>query len=532
MNKTIAVNSDLLRKFSTPISILTIGLILFSVKYIDSPSYQAYLNRDSGVFHYIGWEILKGKIPYHDVWDHKPPLIFYINALGLLLSKKSNWGVWILQYLSLFFSGLISLKLLSNLWGKKIALLATILWIICLRGLLEGGNHASEYGILLQFLFLYLFVKRDDSPNKTAIGIAMGLLSGFLLILKPNLIGVTITVILYYGYQMIILPDFKSLVRKIIPILVGIAVILFIFGVYLAVNKALFDFWDAVIKFNTIYVDVDPRNILVSIIGSLYSLMPSGFSFFSMTGWAFAIYIITRKKFTENLHKSQKEILVFLIINFIIEVISSGISGRIYYHYYLSVIPVFANLSAFTFSRVSSLLDQIPQFSKGFSVFRIIFSCLIFIPFLLNAQYKNLYPLIQEDKIPTNQQELEIVRYIEENSEIDDTVLVLGAETTINFLSKRSSPTKYVYQYPLIKEEYTKESMIVNFLSDINKNHPKIIIDTTTTNDEFRYGDSGSVTSFYNSTNFLSAFYSNEYFTNSCYFEMEKNHWSIYLCNQ
>jgi len=29
-----------------------------------------------------------------DVWDHKPPLIYFVDALGLSLTPNSLWGVW------------------------------------------------------------------------------------------------------------------------------------------------------------------------------------------------------------------------------------------------------------------------------------------------------------------------------------------------------------------------------------------------------------------------------------------------------
>ncbi len=51
-------------------------------------------NRDSGAFLYIGQRILKGDIPYRDIWDHKPPCIFFINALGLFIGRGAIWGVW------------------------------------------------------------------------------------------------------------------------------------------------------------------------------------------------------------------------------------------------------------------------------------------------------------------------------------------------------------------------------------------------------------------------------------------------------
>ena len=40
-------------------------------------------DRDYGIFAYIGQQIVLGRLPYRDAWDHKPPAIFYTDALGL-----------------------------------------------------------------------------------------------------------------------------------------------------------------------------------------------------------------------------------------------------------------------------------------------------------------------------------------------------------------------------------------------------------------------------------------------------------------
>jgi len=94
-----------------------IALLVLAILLPESPLYKLYLERDTGVFHYIGWLITQGKIPYRDVWDHKPPVIFFINALGLWLSGGSRWGVWGMEAVFLSLSGMISLSLLKNGWG-------------------------------------------------------------------------------------------------------------------------------------------------------------------------------------------------------------------------------------------------------------------------------------------------------------------------------------------------------------------------------------------------------------------------------
>ena len=62
-----------------------------------NPNNMTLPSRDSGVFLYAGWRFLHADIPYRNVWDHKPPLIYFMDALGLTLTPHSLWGVWLLQ---------------------------------------------------------------------------------------------------------------------------------------------------------------------------------------------------------------------------------------------------------------------------------------------------------------------------------------------------------------------------------------------------------------------------------------------------
>ncbi len=62
-----------------------------------APPFRGVPGRDSGVFLYVASMLLRGKLPYRDVWDHKPPAIYYLDALGLALGGRSTWGVWAIQ---------------------------------------------------------------------------------------------------------------------------------------------------------------------------------------------------------------------------------------------------------------------------------------------------------------------------------------------------------------------------------------------------------------------------------------------------
>jgi hypothetical protein len=72
----------------------------------------------------------------------------------------------------------------------------------------------------------------------------------------------------------------------------------------------------------------------------------------------------------------------------------------------------------------------------------------------------------------------EVINYIQQHTTEHDYVLMWGDETSFNFTTKRRSPSRFSYQYPLYMDGYTSELMIEEFLQDINKNKPALIFDT------------------------------------------------------
>ena len=82
-------------KLSLLSSWAVVGIVPLFVALVMAPNLIAELpDRDSGVFLYIGSRILEGEVPYRGIWDHKGPLIYYINALGIALTPGSEYGVW------------------------------------------------------------------------------------------------------------------------------------------------------------------------------------------------------------------------------------------------------------------------------------------------------------------------------------------------------------------------------------------------------------------------------------------------------
>ena len=133
--------------------VIFIILIALAITIPNNPSNLKIPNRDSGVFLYMGSSILDGQVPYRDAWDHKPPVIFYLNAFGLIIGGGSIWGVWAIEVFSLILTAWIGFRLLDESIDRFAAVFGTLLWLgtYILLWIRSGGNSAEEYAFLFQF---------------------------------------------------------------------------------------------------------------------------------------------------------------------------------------------------------------------------------------------------------------------------------------------------------------------------------------------------------------------------------------------
>ena len=69
--------------------------------------------------------------------------------------------------------------------------------------------------------------------------------------------------------------------------------------------------------------------------------------------------------------------------------------------------------------------------------------------------------------------------YVAANTGEGDYVLVWGAESALNFMTQRPSPSRYSYQYPLFTPGYATDEMARGFLNDLRQHPPALIVDAS-----------------------------------------------------
>lgn len=418
---------------------------------------------DSGIFLYFGQSILAGDIPFRDLWDHKPPLIFFIDAFGLWLGNGSLWGVWWLEVLSLLTAAFFTFHILGEKIERNIRFFAVGCMMLNLPLVLEGGNLTEEFALPFQLASLFFYLKIRSSKHPLFLSFFIGAAFANTILLKQTMVGVWLTMLLMGLVEITFLKQSIQW-RPLLAAITGFAVVLGIWIVYFSFHHALWDFWDVAFRFNFIYSDISMFQRVAALKGILEFLFQSVNLFYAaVVVWMGTVIFIIHNQ------KKIDRTLTFCLLNIPIEILLVSISGKDYRHYFMSLLPGFTIFAGYCGNYIFNKLRVFYQ-----DRYQLLFCDFLFLLLGLQGFLFVLRIYHQEPEVPITQ----AVQYIVRNTQPDDSVLVWGSQSTINFLSERRSPTRFVHQKPLYQVGYTSPALIDEFLSKLEAAPPEMIIDT------------------------------------------------------
>lgn len=191
--------------FPTTISIAGfIGAAVLLMLFLNSRSSPFYIIDDwvdPNTMFTVGKGVLKGYVPYRDLYEQKGPMLVFIHTIGALFSYDSLHGVWALQVISGFFLLFFVYKTAALFHEKKsvviIPLFAAVLYSSQAFG---AGDTAEEFSLPLLAYAVYTGCKallNKDLPSKREF-LLIGITSGLVFWIKYSITGFYIGWFLYF----------------------------------------------------------------------------------------------------------------------------------------------------------------------------------------------------------------------------------------------------------------------------------------------------------------------------------------------
>ncbi|MBN1641419.1 MAG: glycosyltransferase family 39 protein [Anaerolineae bacterium] len=439
-----------------------------------APMFHSLPHRDAGVFLYVGQQILQGRLPYRDVWDHKGPALYYLNALGLALSGGSEWGVWTLQLVLVCAAAYLGFLALESIVGPRIAALSSVSWLACLSVWWSYGNRVEGFALPFHFAVLYVLLVRREPVRAWVIGICC---SGCLA-LRPDLVVFPLTVALYLLGSAVLARRWREAMGRALGMALGSALVLGPIMAGFALQGALADLIDQVFTYNLVYMASHPANRAAVVGQSTQLIFRLGIATLPLA-WVLAIV----RELSETRAQLPGGLRFVGLVGFPLTLLQSSASGMGYMHYFMALLPPYHVLLCVLLWTVDVTVGAIrprrflsPRLLRHIAAIAIVLVSIVPVArYLRLALDTHLRDTAWPEAHPA-------VRYVRERVPVGETVLVWGAESGVNFASGYRSPTRYVYQYPLLTRGYQTSAKVDEFYADIAGSKPYVIIDTSSTN--------------------------------------------------
>ncbi len=452
--------------------LIAISILVFIIRlnYIDMP-----MERDEGHYALNGKLILEGGLPYKDMFEQKPPGLFYSYALVQLFTGTTVKGIHIgfifVNILTLFFLGYGLKYLLSPISG---ALGAMTFGLMSLNPLASGFTVQAEHLLCLFVAISFFSLVYAFKKEKLWALILSGASVAWATTIKQN--GIFFILAIVLGVLFLHLNsgklNFKQLIKEYIYLAIG--------GIGMAIIVVLamliMGVWDGFIFWVITY----PRERYVSTI-----TLSDGIGFFKTyfgrittynywTWWFAAIggisLFFTDKKWGTGLFLLSLGILSFLSI-------TPGY--RFYGHYWIQWFLGISILCGAFFYFLEFILTKYKLTSVKLVIPVFVFFALLIYDINKNSNYyfnpnnaaiiKNVYGTNPFNEIRTVAEFLKT-----KNLQPDDGLFVLGSEPQLHFETGLNSPTPYTF---IGFAAHPKSTDIrERILSDLRKNEAKYLV--------------------------------------------------------
>lgn len=429
---------------------------------------------DQGVFLYVASAIAGGELLYVDVWDHKGPIFYVIETLGMVLSNGSYVGPALLQLL--FLSGTFYLlhDTLRRPYGGRAAKSAIAVCAGLLVLMLRGGNLPAGFALLFMVAALWVFTHPSMEGQKKYL--IIGLFAGASFFIKPTYLGLWAAMTVY-----MIAARRNHAVGFMIWAGGGFAAVALPIVLYFSANGALAALYESFWVFNIVHAtEALGTNIPYGISQEFFRLyafvrniVVSPIVLLCTVGWGWLLFLY-RQQATQ-----RSPLLALALIVYPIELFLSHFSVYIpFYHYPIPLLPSITIGVAAIISNHDAVLNRSIILLKTHKRMLISVSFIAFLAcsIVMGGRFQSAiqgYVYQWEDMN-------ELVTTVQQYASKDDTIAVWGSRSIIYVLANRASASRYNFTSPIFQfDSDSTAAMMHTYEDDIATNKPAVIVDTT-----------------------------------------------------
>lgn len=423
--------------------------IIATLVYALSPATLQCPTIDSAIFLTCAEWMRDGLSMYRDIFDHKGPLIYLFDILGLYGGLT---GVWLLCILWIVISANFVYLICKIYASPKASFIASIFFLLLMT--VSGNSDNTVELVAMPFVCcgMYVLLKPLHLQKQifaSAIFIA-SLCIAFIFLLKPNLAAGIVFLAVVILYKLVRTFSTKVFLCYLLCFLSAFLIVAYPLYIILVQNNSWDDYLTTFWLFNMRYSSVlSFKDKLINGGQLLFIYIPSFIS------WLFVLRTLSIGMKCEY----KKEIFSLLGMLLFTGYITCGLSGFRFGHYLLPVFPIFCIFISIAFDKENKRL------------YRNLY-CLI--SFFLGCYFAYKQYGTYKSNISTERTDLiYIADYIQSNTEPKDKIVLYGIDPSVYLLSERKSVTRYIYQQPIFS---IQKNMQKEFIEEIRKGKPRLIV--------------------------------------------------------
>jgi hypothetical protein len=465
-----------------------------------SPLFTSVVESDSGVYAYIGSAIVRGQVPYRDIWTQKPPIGFYLDALAVRLMGQSPWAIWWLDLIWIALAAVLLLLVLRKILGLLPGFLASLIFVVgvMVPANFQGGNLMEIYGFVPQILVIAATYGFFATRRNRWVFLA-GLFTGLAFMTKQTTIALGLAAVIAFLLMSLLWREGKALFLRLLFFALGFILPLGIATVYWSAVGALNTFVTGVFLYNLSYVGVGAP-FLWSIKHTILSVFPQLFvsKLYAIACCAFLLYVTENAKPFFRLlsprsgaHPDSNDdrippaelMMLVIFIALPVELMLTSLGGRNLGHYFLTLLPAVTTAIAYTLWKATAFVRgrqyQLRKVSTwlGVGSLLLVLGALLWSASALLQDAPSLSQLESFPRIFSGQYTLgDIEDYIVVNTKPNDPVLIWHVHLGIDFITNRRTPQRILFPAELFIPVDQAKGNLEEFLGQLEQTPPKLIV--------------------------------------------------------